>query len=327
MHKNLVEPVNSLKIFTDKLIDYAGLFPPASLDMAQSLNNYLFYMQGPYSWMLSNFIIPAKRLSELEILLKGIKTGDKIPLSVIGTGSETKDNFMFGLDDDVRRLIDFKSKYFDSFQMNSFEFRLPSQLVADGSIKEISELMNIISKVLLKSGLGNSNIFFEGVINDRFDESLIKIVEAVSLSGGETTRCGFKFRTGGTEAEAFPSTMKIASAIITCLEYNVPVKCTAGLHHPIRHYNESVSAVMHGFLNVFGAGIFAYTSDLDEAEIDEILNEEEPFDFYFTDEGLSWHDYSITNFDIKNARDNFMISYGSCSFDEPVEDLKTMELL
>jgi hypothetical protein len=104
------------------------------------------------------------------------------------------------------------------------------------------------------------------------------------------------------------------------------MKCTAGLHHPVRHYNEEVSAIMHGFLNVFAAGILAYTNNLDESELLEVLNDEDPYEFVFTEAGLVWNEIEVSNAEIKGSRDSFMLSYGSCSFDEPIEDLKTMEL-
>ncbi len=83
---------------------------------------------------------------------------------------------------------------------------------------------------------------------------------------------------------------------------------------------------MHGFMNVFAAGILAYTSGLDESEIIEVLTDEDPYEFIFNENGFIWNDTEITNSEIISAREKFMLSYGSCSFNEPVDDLKTMEL-
>ena len=38
---------------------------------------------------------------------------------------------------------------------------------------------------------------------------------------------------------------------------DVPFKATAVLHHPFRHRNEASGVRMHGFLNLFGAGVLA----------------------------------------------------------------------
>lgn len=47
------------------LIDYAGLFPPASLSMDDALRNYDAYRRGEHAWMLGRFVVPAGKLSEV----------------------------------------------------------------------------------------------------------------------------------------------------------------------------------------------------------------------------------------------------------------------
>ena len=48
------------------LIDYAGLFPPASLGMAAAVPNYDVYLRSEQNWMLGRFIVPVVRLGEFE---------------------------------------------------------------------------------------------------------------------------------------------------------------------------------------------------------------------------------------------------------------------
>ena len=96
MSNSEVNPLPSIKAFTNKLIDYAGLFPPASLDLTQALHNYLFYQEGKYNWMLSRFICAAGRLSELSEVMKHMKGDPSKPveMSIIGTGGETEKEFI-----------------------------------------------------------------------------------------------------------------------------------------------------------------------------------------------------------------------------------------
>ena len=47
------------------LIDYAGLFPPASLDLAAAVRNFTWYRLGDDNWMLGRFIVPASRLQDV----------------------------------------------------------------------------------------------------------------------------------------------------------------------------------------------------------------------------------------------------------------------
>jgi hypothetical protein len=120
-----------------------------------------------------------------------------------------------------------------------------------------------------------------------------------------------KIRTGGVTPDAFPSAELIAQFIRTCRENNVAFKATAGLHHPLRcvkpltYEANAPTGTMHGFLNVFMAAAFP-----DRAE--EMLMSEE----------ISFDDVSADH--IATMRKEFAISFGSCSFEEPIADLKEL---
>lgn len=74
----------SLEALLKRLIDYAGLFPPASLPLDQAFKNFIEYTSGDYNWMLSNFIIPAKKLDELTQLIQGANTAGPLRFSISG---------------------------------------------------------------------------------------------------------------------------------------------------------------------------------------------------------------------------------------------------
>ena len=323
MTTNHTKPVLGLKNFCAKMIDYAGLFPPANLQLPQAFHNFVFYSQGEYKWMLGKFIIPAKRLGELGEILDGMEIEDVIPLSVLGSSEEKITGFIDNFSGDIKAISDFKEKYGSKVSIDAFEVRLPGELFETDVNDGMLDLMiNITTE--LENTLGKSiPVFYEVTLSSEYEAEIIRAVETIaSLDKG----CGYKLRTGGVEAAAFPEPGVIAFAIMTCCEFSVPMKCTAGLHHPIRHYNEEVSAVMHGFMNVFAAGVLAYTNNLDEEELTEVLTDEDPYEFTFNENGFAWNEMEVSNKEIKEARHGFMLSYGSCSFDEPIEDLKTMEL-
>jgi len=324
MSLNHTKPALSLKNFTHKIIDYAGLFPPASLDIAQAFHNYIFYSQGEHKWMLNKFIIPSSRLGELSELMSGMKIDGTLPFSVLGSGGNTIAEFNINLDADIRNIISFTSQHGDLISIDAFEVRLPKEIIEQEQEDDMLDLMISVSGVLEKTLGKTIPVFYEAMLNENYETTIIRVVETIAALN---KNCGYKLRTGGTEPSAFPSAEVIAFAIISCCEFGVPMKCTAGLHHPVKHYNEEVGADMHGFLNIFGAGILAYTSNLDEMEIVEILDDEDPYEFIFTDAGFEWNEIEVTNLQIKEARENFMLSYGSCSFDEPIDDLKMLELL
>ena len=133
-------------------------------------------------------------------------------------------------------------------------------------------------------------------------------------------------RTGGVTADAFPSSAQIAHALVAPATHQVPIKFTAGLHHPIRQYREEVQTKMHGFLNVFGAAVLAAEHKWDTAQTAAMLDDEDPSSFSFTDESFSWRDWNIQ---VRRLRDRrkFVTTFGSCSFDEPRQDLQALELM
>lgn len=134
---------------------------------------------------------------------------------------------------------------------------------------------------------------------------------------------GFKLRCGGLEAAAFPTPEQVAFVIAACRDAKVPLKFTAGLHHPIRHYNTGLQTHMHGFLNVFVAGVLAHARGLSAEQLQPILEDEDARSFAFDDAGLRWKDQHATTEEITAAR-KFVTSFGSCSFDEPRDDLRAL---
>ncbi len=138
-----------------------------------------------------------------------------------------------------------------------------------------------------------------------------------------------KVRTGGLTADAVPMPTEIAEFLCQAASRRVPFKATAGLHHPIRaghpltYAADSPHAIMHGFINVFIAAAFAWQR-IDRAAVIGVLHECDPESFEFFDEALTWHGRSLGTAQIAAARRDFAHSFGSCSFEEPVGDLKAL---
>jgi hypothetical protein len=149
---------------------------------------------------------------------------------------------------------------------------------------------------------------------------------AQSNATSPARKFAFKLRTGGVTAEAFPSSAQIATALVAAAKNSVPIKFTAGLHHPVRLFHESVQTKMHGFLNVLGAGVLAAEHHWSEEQTARMLDDESPASFTFTEESFAWRDWKISTARISELR-RLITSLGSCSFDEPREDLRALKLL
>jgi hypothetical protein len=135
-----------------------------------------------------------------------------------------------------------------------------------------------------------------------------------------------KIRTGGITPDAFPAIGNVAEFLRACKAKGVAFKATAGLHHPLRcvkpltYEANAITGTMHGFLNVFLAAAL-----LDHA--DEILAETDAHAFTFEDDAASWRGHRVTTEEIAAMRKTFATSFGSCSFEEPIGDLRELHLL
>ena len=131
-----------------------------------------------------------------------------------------------------------------------------------------------------------------------------------------------KIRTGGVSEDAFPSPEAVAAFIRACRAAGVAFKATAGLHHPLRcvrpltYEPNAAVGTMHGFVNLFLAAALT-----DHAE--RILEERDPQAFTFDDDGVWWRDERVTLDGLREMR-AFAISFGSCSFEEPINELEEL---
>lgn len=146
----------------------------------------------------------------------------------------------------------------------------------------------------------------------------VQLLDAIKRHGQRA-----KIRTGGITPDAFPAIDNVAGFLRACKAKGVAFKATAGLHHPLRcvkpltYEPNAPLGTMHGFLNVFLAAAL-----LDHA--DEVLAENDPRAFAFDDDGASWRGHRVTTGELIAMRRDFAISFGSCSFEEPINDLKEL---
>lgn len=292
---------DSLRVLLADTVDYAGLFPPSQLPMANSVRNYAGYLKNEFAWMLGRFVVPVANLdrfsTEFEKVYEEGETGWRLS-AIIGEDAAK----------DIKKISRFNAKNKARVLIETIEAK------AD-SAEKIKEIAAVVPEDL--------TIYFEipsSVI-------LTDLVTAISL-----TKTRAKIRTGGTTANAFPPVDEIVKFMRVCTAANIPFKATAGLHHPLRcikplTYEENApKGLMNGFLNLFLAAIFL-RQNLNHTFVHELMNETDATNFTFTDESISWKNHTVTMREIEIARQKCVISFGSCSFTEPFEDLQDLELL
>lgn len=307
--QNSVDTLSAARVLLRDLIDYAGLFPPASLAMAPSVANYDAYSRSEWKWILGRFIVPAVRLGEFEAAfteLSAPKAGADLTnwrLSVL-LGSDTVT--------DIARIRELNARMANLTSgrravVESIEVKVTSP-------PEITRVSGIIPTELA--------IYFEFPLS-----SCAEFIATVA-----SCRRRAKIRTGGETADKFPAPESVIEFIRLCVESDVPFKATAGLHHPLRSVHrftyqpESASGIMHGFLNVFWAAAFLRAGMETELAV-QLLKEQSSQAFQFELDGVSWRQHRLSRHEIAAARQGFAVSFGSCSFTEPIDDLRSLYLL
>ena len=321
-----------LRTLLADIIDYAGLFPPAELRFHEALQNYVQYRQDPEAWMLGRFVLPVGRLDELAPFSNLFRSEDEEPytFAVLGQGGATPDAFLDTFAREVDGLQQFHTDHLDRVRADVMEVRLPVSLL-EAPAAATRAFLDDVHRRLVTAGTAQLDLFYE-VPHDIQPATLRALAAALADHNNAQdlparSTVGLKMRCGGATPNAFPPDEHVVQVIAACRDAGARFKATAGLHHPIRHYSETYESIMHGFLNVFGAAVLAFEHDLDEGGILAVVQEDDPEAFQFTNEHLVWRDVPASVDTIQHVRDELAISFGSCSFDEPRDDLKELELI
>ncbi|MGM0587978.1 MAG: hypothetical protein ACQETE_06175 [Bacteroidota bacterium] len=318
---------SSLRAFMSGLIDYAGLFPPAKLSLDESIRNFAKYRSEEDAWMLSRFIIPAGKLNELRAYGELLNTSTPFDFSVISQAADTLQSFREAVATSAEQILSLHDQLEPNVLTGALEVKLPIEAIIEGKETSSQALQTLVDQMAEHQALPKQ-VYCEPKFTENWRSEIPAVMAAISEVNDRTDQVAlaFKLRCGGVEAHLFPTVEQVAAVLYQAREKNVAMKCTAGLHHPIRHYSDSVGTKMHGFFNVFGAGLLGYAHDLAEEEVAHIIRDEDPSQFKFTGSMFSWADMDISEDEIAELRKTALHSYGSCSFDEPREDLDELHL-
>ena len=273
-----------------RLVDDAALYPPGSAPMASAVPAHRMWRSGPHADLVGPFLCPASRWDELRSRLRA---GDCLELGlIVDTGIDAiRGSAAAAMDDERVRLI-------------MVEVPVPAgQDLVRGATQAIEQTP---AGVRLHVELPRSPSWTEPVRSQPLGLAL-----DVLAAAGQ----GAKLRTGGLRADLFPTDAEVAAFIVACVERSVPFKCTAGLHQAVRHTDPISGFEHHGFLNLVVAAARAVSG----GRVREALAEARP-------EALAAEAASIDAATASAARAAFT-SYGSCSIDEPLTDLRDLGLL
>lgn len=284
-------------------IDYAGLFPPAALDLPTAVANYAAYEAGPDAWALGRFVLPAARLPELEEAAESLaprRPSAPWRLSVL-VGPMA--------DAEIRALGEFNCAHAaDS----------AAALVVD-VVEARADAPAAIDRLL-----GAVPDWLQAYVEVPLDPDPAPLVAAIARHGGRA-----KMRTGGIIPDAVPPADLVVRFIRACTELGVPFKATAGLHHPLRgeypmtYAPDSPRGTMFGYLNLFLAAAFV-RAGMPDADARRLLEERSADALVMTPDAIEWRGRRLRKADVNAARAEGIAAFGSCSFTEPMDELRRL---
>lgn len=297
----MTTPAATLRALLERLVDYAGLFPPASLSMAEAVADYATYRASPDAWMLGRFVVPIARLDELVAASAERVDEREGPWALSGIAGADAAG-------DIDLVRAFNGANRGRLVVDTVELRAASESAIEAALGGMDRELVIFVEIPL-------------------DDDPVPLLEVVKRYGARA-----KARTGGTVSGAFPTAAELARFIAACATLDLPFKATAGLHHPVRaeqrlsYDADAPLATMFGFLNVFLAAAFA-CAGVNDAVLVRLLEERDAYAFIFGDDAVTWRDHRLSREQVADARHSFAVGFGSCSFREPVDELHQLGLL
>jgi hypothetical protein len=284
-----------------KCIDYAGLFPPAALDMETAVRNYTAYRYSPAAWALGRFIVPASQLAEFEAALASTPKNPANPWLISALLGDS-------VSADVKRIEGFNSWHSGNALIDTVELKVTSPGQVTETHKWIPGLLSVFAEAPITS--------------DPTD--LIRALSRVKWKA--------KVRTGGTTPEMFPTSKDLARFLFVCASEGVAFKATAGLHHPVRaeypltYETNSPRGTMYGYLNVLLAAAFA-RKGMKKSDLVHVLEEHNASSFVVEGGAIRWMDNILSDADLSQTRTTSALSFGSCSFKEPLDELSSLGMM
>lgn len=297
-----------IKSLFAEIVDYAGLFPPAGLPLPTVVANYENYLAGDHRWMLARLILPVSRLEEFEQQDVFNHSEHRWKISGLIPSVDAEDN---GFEVAVDAIAKFNARHAASKRavIDTVEVKTPTIELVSETIKRLPESLN-------------------GFLEIPHRDDPADFVRTIQQAGANNAFA--KIRTGGMTQDAIPTPFQVARFIRCCADHNVGFKATAGLHHPLNgEYRLTYKpnpdiGTMFGFVNVFIAATFAFNSKISAKQLEEILIEQSPAAFTFSEQSIRFNCNVIPSQDIQQTRKLHAISFGSCSFDEPTSELEQL---
>ncbi len=274
-----------------RLFDDASLFPPASLAMPDAVTGHLRHQQAWYRDMSGPFVCADSKIIQLSAALTAANVAELDLALVLPGGADSLDAAVDAVFADPR------------LRLRAVEVAADRQAANTGAA-----VAKLVAR-LDETPLAGANAFAEIPPAQLTSDAVHALAEHRYLA---------KLRTGGVTADAFPDERTLARCLVLLADQRLAFKCTAGLHHAVRHRADDTGFEHHGFLNV----LLAVVAALEGADIPDVAH-------MLADQDANRVASEVSDLSPDAAADarSLFTSFGTCSTDEPITDLVTLGLV
>jgi hypothetical protein len=280
-----------------RLIDDAGVFPPARLPMPDALAAHRQVADSKDAWLVGRFLSPESRLEEFALAAGR----DRPELGII-----------------VDTLVpdaDSADVWAASVLVAKYEPTSVEVLASDEH-----PLMATVGVVLAGfAELPESTAMYVELPRGGAVADWPRAIETLGAAVASGRNVGAKVRCAGTTQDDVPTDSELAGFVVACRDHGTPFKATAGLHHAIRGQQDD-GIDHHGFLNLLLACAVALSGDGDEAAVAAVLAERDPA-------VVMGAIRALTIGTAARVRGELLAAFGCCSPGEPIADLRELGLL
>ncbi|WP_460713274.1 hypothetical protein [Nocardioides dilutus] len=270
------------------LVDDAAIFPPGLSPLPEAVVAHADHLRSDHRELVGPFVVGTGHLAELVGLATPALFPARLRVSVVVPSPRELPATVRTVDDAAH------------LELAGLEVKLHHDRPATDQVREIA------------AGQRHGAATYVEVPRPS-DPQWPDVLETCAESG-----LRLKFRTGGTEAAAFPSETEVATWVRDAVGRSVPFKCTAGLHQAVRHTGATTGFEHHGYLNILLATV-RVAQGAGPGEVEAVVAQRDAH--AVANEVARCSDRVMAS-----AREAFT-SYGSCSILEPLQDLADLELL
>ena len=316
--------MKTLEILCNKLFDYAGTFPPASLSFDEALkttSSFTSELSRPHL-VAVDLVTPVVNLAKIDSALlerTGVKQGRRFLISALVSELGEKSGKLSG---ELLAIKAFNASLVDAsipIQTVAVECRLSKYAQEDPA--SLHTPFDHIRDTLAGE---NIRLFLElDCSASRWVDELRSLCTALQRANSflkGSVEFGVKVRGGGPTGV---TNEKLAIIIPLVTEFNLPFKATSGLHHPIIETQPYGEANKLGFINLTMALMLsrALPGKFKGAAVERCLEGRSVRNFTFTDSKAGFEEFVITGAELQSAKKLSHFSIGSCSINEPDDDL------